>query len=108
MRGFWPSCSPSPTDFEVVKLSLGRVALKSSAGVLSIGGDGVARLVRGRPGQDETFQWIETPTGEVVLLSLRTHRFLRLDPANSRVIADSPGPLPEGSDGTRFGWRRAP
>ncbi len=98
----------SPTDFEVVRLNLGRVALKSPLGMLSIGPNGAARLASGRPGPEETFQWIETPTGELLLLSLRTHRFLRVDPASGRIVADSAGPLPDGSDGTRFVWRRAP
>jgi hypothetical protein len=49
---------------------------------------------------------METLDGDVVLLSLRTHRYLRVDPATRAVTADSPGPLPDGSDGTRFTWAR--
>ena len=98
----------TPSDFEVVRLNNGRVALKSPLGVLSIGRDGAARLASGRPGADAAFQWIETPTGELLLLSLRTHRFLRVDPVSGRIAADSPGPLPDGSDGVRFVWKRAP
>jgi hypothetical protein len=45
---------------------------------------------------------------ELLLLSLRNHCFLRVDPASGRIVADSPGPLPDGSDGTHFVWKRAP
>jgi hypothetical protein len=45
---------------------------------------------------------METPTGEVTLMSLATHRFLRIDP-EGQVRADSPGPRPDGKDGIR--WR---
>ena len=38
-------------------------------------------------------------------MSLLTNRFLRIDPHGGRVAADSPGPLPDGSDGDRFDWR---
>jgi hypothetical protein len=51
-----------------------------------------------------SFQWIETPTGELVLMSLATNRFLRIDPASGAIRADSPGPVPDGSDGVRFVW----
>jgi hypothetical protein len=40
----------------------------------------------------------------LVLMSLRTHRFLRIDPQSRRIVADSPGPLPDGSDGVRWTW----
>ena len=53
-------------------------------------------------GRGETFQWIEPFTGEVVLLSLTTHRYVRADPSGA-LIADSPGPHPNGRDGVR--WR---
>jgi xylan 1,4-beta-xylosidase len=54
--------------------------------------------------------WIETPIGELLLLllSLRNHRFLRVDPVSARIVADSPGPRPDGSGGARSVWKRAP
>jgi hypothetical protein len=39
-------------------------------------------------------------------MALATNRFLRIDPATRRIVADSPGPLPDGSDGARFRWSR--
>ena len=50
------------------------------------------------------FQWIETLTGEITLLSLKTHRYLRVDNDKAALVADSPGPVPDGKDGTRFTW----
>ena len=52
------------------------------------------------PGQ--VFQWMETLTGEIVLMSLQTHRYLRVSPPAGALVADSPGPTPDGKDGTRF------
>jgi len=39
-----------------------------------------------------------------VLMSLATNRFLRIDPQTGAIRADSPGPMPDDSDGTRFIW----
>jgi streptogramin lyase len=61
-------------------------------------------LVAGRSDGERDFQWIETPTGELVLMSLATNRFLRIDPQTGEIRADSPGPMPDDSDGTRFIW----
>ena len=94
----------APVAFEVIDMKLGRVALKSASGLLGVAGDGGAALTEGPPGEAETFQWIETPTGELVLMSLRTNRFLRIDPQTRRVVADAPTPLPDNSDGARFVW----
>ena len=52
----------------------------------------------------QSFQWSETPTGETVLMSLATNRYLHIDPASGRVRADSPGPQSDGKDGDRFVW----
>jgi xylan 1,4-beta-xylosidase len=55
-------------------------------------------------GTAQNFQWIETPKGELVLMSLVTNRFLRIDPRAGDIRADNPGPMPDDSDGTRFIW----
>jgi beta-xylosidase len=88
----------------VKDMGLGRVALQSGAAWVSVDAQGGVALRKGRPGRAESFQWIETPTGELVLMSLATNRFLRMDPATHALRADSPGPLPDGSDGVRFTW----
>ncbi len=98
----------NPDAHEVVDMRLGGVALKLHGGFVSVYAGGATRLRRESPREAEMFQWIETPTGELVLMSLRTHRFLRIDPLSRRVVADSPGPLPDGSDGVRWAWSQAP
>jgi hypothetical protein len=97
----------APVAFEVLDMKLGRAALKSRHGFLAIGDNGEAHLTSEPPGESATFQWIETPTGELVLMSLRTNRFLRIDPRTQRIVADSPTPLPDNSDGVRFVWSLA-
>lgn len=91
--------------FTLVDRSLGRVALKSDDGFVSVTNEGRVSLRPGTPEIAETFQWIETFDGELTLMSLETNRFLRIDPATGTILADSPGPRPDGVDGVRFHWR---
>ena len=93
-----------PTRFEVVDRRLGRVALRWGRRYVTVGEDGAVTLWAGRPGTAQDFQWIETPTGELVLMSLATNRFLRIDPQSGDIRADSSGPMPDNSDGTRLVW----
>ena len=72
--------------------------------VSRLGEDGGVTLVAGQSAKAQNFQWIETPTGELVLMSLVSNRFLRIDPQTRDIRADSPGPMPDNSDGTRFVW----
>ena len=78
-------------------------------GLSVVSATGVAALASpweatGAAGEAETFQWMETFGGELLLMSLATNRFVRRD-AEGRLSADSPGPRPDGADGTRFRWR---
>lgn len=98
----------APTSLQVLDMGLGRVALKAGPAVLSVAADGGAAPTKAKPGLAETFQWMETPTGEILLMSLQTNRYLRIDPASGTVRADSPGPLPSGKDGVRLAWEPAP
>lgn len=93
------------TPLRVVDMGLGRVALRAGTRWLSVDADGTAALRADAAAPARTFQWIETPTGELVLMALATNRFLRIDPGTRTLRADSPGPLPDGSDGVRFTWR---
>ena len=94
------------TSFHIADRKLGRVALRTPSGYVSVDGTGAVSLRRGNPGKAETFAWIETLDSAVTLLSLATHRYLRVDPRDGRVIADSPGPRPDGGDGVRLQWRQ--
>jgi hypothetical protein len=98
----------APSAFRVEDMGLGRVALRLGTRYLAVAADGAVSLDRTRPGTANSFQWIETPTGELVLMSLVTNRFLRIDPRTGKSVADSPGPLPDGSDGVRFVWTASP
>ncbi len=89
-----------PMDLTVEAIELGRVILHHADGPLSVTQGGVV-TIGGVAGKATHWQWMETPTGEVILMSLATHRFLRIHP-DGRVRADSPGPTPDGQDGTRF------
>jgi beta-xylosidase len=99
--------SAAPSPFLVKDMGLGRVALQSGSRYLSVGADGGVSLQPGPAAAAQSFQWIETPTGELALMSLVTNRFLRIDPETRAITADSPGPAPGGGDGARFIWTAA-
>ena len=94
--------------FTVVSRGLGRVALRTGARYLSVApqtdSTSTVTLRPGSPGVGETFQWMETLYGDLVLMSLATHRYLRLE-QDGRVTSDSRGPEPDPSDGTALRWR---
>jgi hypothetical protein len=92
----------TPTAFDVLEMGLGRVALRSGGKVLSVSADGRVTTTKNKPDSAESFQWMETPTGDVVLMSLKTNRYLRINKNDGSVMADSPGPSPDGLDGVRF------
>ena len=83
----------APTAFEVKDMGLGRVALASGVRYLAVDKEGGVSLQAGEPGAAHSFQWMETPTGELVLMSLANNRYLRIDPQTGKVVADSPGPV---------------
>jgi xylan 1,4-beta-xylosidase len=93
--------------FTVVDRNLGRVALRTGDAYVSVAPDGTVSLRAGAPGRAETFQWIETFTGELILMSLETNRYLRADFGDGSLHADSPGPEPDGPAGVRFDWVRS-
>jgi hypothetical protein len=94
----------TPSAFQVVDMGLGRVAFRLGKRVLSVRPDGRTVTIRRKPSQAESFQWMETPTGELVLMSLQTNRYLHINKSHGSVTADSPGPQPDGMDGARFSW----
>ena len=98
------------SGFQVVDRGLGRVALRNGGGFVSVdtlAGASRVRLRGGEPSDAGTFQWIETPYGDLVLLSLVTHRYLRIT-AGGGVAADGPGPAPDRTDGATFHWYDVP
>jgi hypothetical protein len=93
--------------FAVVDRGLGRVALRAGTRFLSVtplsDSASALSLRAGDPGDGETFQWIETLYGDVALMSLATHRYLRLEP-DGRVTGDSPGLEGDPREGTALRW----
>ncbi len=93
--------------FTVDDRGLGRVALSTDGSYVSVDTSGAVSLRRGPAGDAETFQWMDTFNGDLVLLSIATKRYLRVDAAG-RILADSPGPRPDSRDGVRFRWQIKP
>lgn len=107
-HGPFSDAAQDAAPFTVVDRKLGRVALRSAKGFLSVAKDGTASIQSKTPGDGETFQWIETFTGELTLLSLETHRYLRVDFGTGALHADSAGAEPNGPAGMRFDWKTLP
>jgi xylan 1,4-beta-xylosidase len=102
-----PLVKNSAGQFKVINRSSGRVALQYSNGFVSVtapGNKGLVTLKTGRPTDAETFQWTENVYGDLMLLSLITHRHIRINPENRAITADHPGPLPDRKDGSCLTW----
>jgi beta-xylosidase len=97
------------TAFRVVDQRRGRIALRTAGGqFVSVGGAGKTgdvTLKAGKPGDAETFQWVDLQRGETLLLSLMTHRYLVAPKTPGAVAADHPGPAPDRRDGSCFNWK---
>lgn len=96
------------TRFTVVDRGLGRVALKAGDRYVSV--DAATKrlgLRSGMPSDSETFQWTETLYGDLNLLSLASHRIVRVD-ADGSLVADSPGSRGDRQDGSCLNWTLVP
>jgi len=93
------------TQFKVVDCGLGRVALQSSQGFVSVDStDAKIKLKKVTRAAAETFQWIEIPGGDLILLSLATDRYLCIE-SGGAISANHPGPKPDRKDGSCFSWQ---
>ena len=80
----------------------------ASGAYVSVAGTGRAgdvKLVKTKPGDAETFQWVDLQRGDTMLLSLATHRYIVAPPVSGPVAADHAGPAPDRKDGSCFEWR---
>jgi hypothetical protein len=91
----------------VIDRRLGRVSLQQGGEMLTVRDDGGVSFAAESSDPSQVFQWMETPSGEIALMSLQTHRYLRVSSNAGALTADSPGPTPDGQDGTRFVWSSA-
>jgi hypothetical protein len=102
-----PLAKSAAAQFKVIDRGLGRVALQSGDGFISVtepGNKGQVTLKTGLPTDAETFQWTENVYGDLMLLSLSTDRHIRINPESRAVTADHPGPKPDRKDGSCLTW----
>lgn len=98
--------------FKVIGLPLGRIALETADGrrVTVTGPEVTDRvsLAKALPDGDaaQTFQWTEMPYGDVLLLSLKTHRHLRAESNGGAVTADARGAEFRRGNGASFTWSK--
>lgn len=109
LGGGQPLAVQGTKDFQIVGLGNGRIALRTTKGEwVSSNEKGAIRLVTAKkPGNSETFQWVDLQRGDTLLLSLASHRYLKVSPDSGSVTADHPGPAPDRKDGSCFAWRAA-
>ncbi|NDV81579.1 glycoside hydrolase [Bacteroides sp. 51] len=98
------------TRFRVHDRGQGRVALEAmdGSGFLTITGEGMSGDVRLLNTETDAslFVWQDMLRNHCMLLSLKTNRFVGLNPATGEPYsADWPGTLPGGKDGTVFDWK---
>jgi beta-xylosidase len=103
-----PFAVDGQTRFTVVDRGLGRVALRAGARWLSVSptsdSTSTVSLRVGVPTDSQTFQWIETPYGDLTLMSLATHRYLRLE-ADGSVTGDGLGAEPDPASPELLRWQ---
>jgi hypothetical protein len=96
--------------FRVLDRGNGRIALQSEVGdglvtVKGLGGMAEVRIEKEEKGDASVFQWQDMLRGDLMLMSLKTHRYLFADPhALSLTSADAPGARPDRKDGSCFVW----
>jgi beta-xylosidase len=97
--------------FKIIDKGQGRIALQSKigGGFVTINGIGQmsdVRIEKEDMGEASTFQWQDMLQGDLMLMSLKTHRYLFVDPnAGSLCSANSPGARPDRKEGSCFAWK---
>ncbi len=106
-----PFARENASHFRVLDRGNGRVALQSVVdnGYVTVTGSGEmaeVRIERTEKGEASVFQWQDMLLGDLMLMSLSTHKYLFADPfAESLCSADSPGARPDRKDGSCFVWK---
>lgn len=105
-----PLAGFTAAQFRVLDRKHGRIALQSLAEgrLVTVTGLGDKSRVLLEPdhGDDtQSFQWTEMPRGDLMLLSLASHRHLRTDPGQGTVTADAIGAQADRKNGASFTWR---
>ena len=95
--------------FKVIDRGHGRVALEATDGsgfitVVGLGLSGDVRLSK-KETDGSLFQWQDMLRGQCMLLSLKNHRYIGLDPLTGEPYsAESPGARPDRKEGACFRW----
>jgi hypothetical protein len=105
--------APQNAMFHVTDEGLGRVVLTASnSKVLSVAGAEsvvLKDLAGAKPGNAESFQWVNLMRGDTMLMSLTNHQYLAAKPNSpGPVTASAAGPRPDRRDGACFTWREVP
>jgi len=107
-----PAAEGKGARFRIHDRGRGRVALEAMDGsgfltVVGLGLSGDVRLSKVET-PDSLFQWQDLLRGQFMLLSLRTNRYVGLNPLTGEpYAADWPGTRPDRRDGTVFIWEEA-
>ncbi len=108
-----PLAKSPAAHFRVLDRRKGRIALQSVTDdgfvtVKGLGGMAEVRIEKEEKGDASLFQWQNMLKGDLMLMSLTTHKYLFVDPhARSLSSADAPGARPDRKDGSCFVWRVA-
>lgn len=108
-----PLAKSNAAQFKVIDRGNGRVALQSASGEGFVIVNGLGLMAEVRIEKEEKddaslFQWQDMLQGDIMLMSLTTHKYLFADPnAKSLTSADSPGTRPDRKDGSCFIWKLA-
>ncbi len=102
--------APQNAKFQVIDVGLGRVALKASDGkVISVSSPEsvvLKDLAGAKPGDAESFQWVNLMRGDTMLMTLTNHQYLATKPNNpGAVTANALGPNPARKGGAEFKWK---
>lgn len=93
----------APDALRVESMGLGRVVLWQGDRHLRVGDGGRVTLQSGAADAAAQWQWMETVYGEIMLMSVVTHRFLRVA-EDGTLVADQSGPQPDKQDQMRWDW----
>ena len=102
--------NPSDCMFEVQDRGNGKVVLKAvnGTGYMAVAGLGMSGDLRlsSVETEDCLFMWQDMLHGQCMLMSLKTHRYVGLDPASGEAYAaDWPGTSASRMNGTVFLWK---
>jgi len=106
-----PFAKEQLSHFRVLDRGNGRIALQSvqDGGFVTVkgmGGMAEVRIEATEQGEASLFQWQDMLRGDLMLMSLLTHRYLFVDPkAKSLCSADTQGTRPDRKDGSCFVWK---